>query len=111
MHQTKSLFVQRLLLILIHHDRARIITICNDDAAGLKPLVKDFQWKQFSRVLDIGGATGTVVAALAQQNPSLEGILFDQPQVSPFVNGTGQTVKHFPEVLLEVFHITVAAGD
>ncbi len=78
-------------------------------AAGLKAVVEDFRWKTFSRVLDLGGANGTVLAALIRENPSLEGILFDQPQVSPFVNGTGLPAKS--EMPLEVFHITVAAGD
>lgn len=43
-------------------------------------MVKDFDWAHFKRVLDIGGANGTVVAALLKQYPNMEGVVFDQPQ-------------------------------
>ena len=51
--------------------------------AGLRSLIMDFPWGSFKRVLDIGGAGGTALAAVTQSHPHMTGVLFDQPQVLP----------------------------
>lgn len=39
------------------------------------------QWKTASRVMDIGGGSGTVLASILEANRHLRGILFDRPDV------------------------------
>lgn len=49
-------------------------------------MIQDFRWSDFKRVVDIGGANGTALAALLQAESKLDGILFEQPQVlTPFL--------------------------
>jgi len=38
-------------------------------------------WSPFKRVADIGGGTGSTIAAVLAENPELEGVLFDLPTV------------------------------
>ena len=47
----------------------------------MKAVVKDFEWGAHDRILDIGGAHGSVLAALLAANPAARGVLFDLPQV------------------------------
>ena len=44
-------------------------------------ILADFDWSQYTRILDIGGAYGSMVAALMQAHPAARGVLFDLPQV------------------------------
>ena len=48
---------------------------------GLKACLADYAWSRFKRVLDIGGANGSVLAGLLKQDSHLTGVLFDQKQV------------------------------
>ena len=43
--------------------------------------VHDYQWGQYSRVIDIGGSMGTFLFGVLEANPSLHGVLFDRPIV------------------------------
>ena len=48
---------------------------------GTKAIVADFPLDTFARVVDIGGAHGSVLAAMLAANAQLTGVLFDQPEV------------------------------
>ena len=54
---------------------------CQAWPAGGPALLADFRWHRFSRLLDIGGAHGSFLAALLRLNPKATGVLFDQPEV------------------------------
>ena len=49
---------------------------------GKEPAIADFNWKKFNRVLDIGGAYGSMLAAVLEDNPAATGVLFELPQVN-----------------------------
>lgn len=42
-------------------------------------IIDAYDWTRFSRVADIGGGKGVLLAAILQENPSAHGILFDLP--------------------------------
>ena len=44
-------------------------------------LLADYDWSRFDRFIDVGGAYGSVLAALMGQHPATRGVLFDLPQV------------------------------
>jgi hypothetical protein len=50
--------------------------------AGLPAVLADYNWGQYKRFVDIGGAHGSVLAGLMAQHPKVDGVLFDQPEVS-----------------------------
>lgn len=50
--------------------------------AGLASVVSDYRWGDFSRMIDVGGAFGSTLAAIMRQHPHMSGVLFDLPQVS-----------------------------
>ena len=50
--------------------------------AACKLLIADYDWSVYKRVIDIGGCYGSLMAALMVHVPSLQGVLFDQPQVN-----------------------------
>lgn len=45
------------------------------------PVVEAYDFSTFKRVADIGGAHGSLLKAILETNPALEGILFDLPPV------------------------------
>lgn len=47
----------------------------------MNAVVSDFPWGSYNRILDVGGAHGSVLAALMEANPTAEGVLFDLPDV------------------------------
>ena len=49
---------------------------------GKAPAIADFDWKKFSRVVDVGGAYGSMLAAVLEDNPAAQGVLFELPQAS-----------------------------
>jgi len=44
-------------------------------------VVDAYDFSQFRTVVDVGGSYGTLLAAILQSNPAVQGILFDQPHV------------------------------
>ena len=50
-------------------------------AAAIKGPVADYPWAGFRRVVDVGGAHGSALAAILEAHPKPDGLLFDQPQV------------------------------
>ena len=56
--------------------------------------VGDFPWASYNRILDIGGAHGSVLAALMEANPTSEGVLFDLPDV----------ISRARQVMGDIFH-------
>lgn len=50
-------------------------------AAAITPAITGaYDWSRFSVVADIGGGVGSQLIDILQANPSVDGILFDQPQ-------------------------------
>ena len=45
--------------------------------AGWYPVVHDFNWRQFKRVIDVGGSLGSMLARILTEHPHLKGVLFD----------------------------------
>lgn len=52
-------------------------------ATTLPPIVHDFPWSRFGNVtlVDVGGGTGHISAAILQANPSFKAVVFDMDQV------------------------------
>ena len=48
---------------------------------GVEAVLTDFNWSRYSRVIDVGGAYGTLVAAIMQQNSAVSGVVCDLPAV------------------------------
>ena len=46
-----------------------------------RSVIEVYDFSRFRRVVDVGGARGTLIAAVLRANPSLEGVLFDLPHV------------------------------
>lgn len=42
--------------------------------------MRDYPWRRYSRICDIGGAYGSLLSRLLQQCGKADGVLFDQPQ-------------------------------
>jgi O-methyltransferase domain len=55
--------------------------MCILTRAGVHAMLTDFPWRRFERFIDIGGSSGSLLAALLQRHPHSSGILFDLPQV------------------------------
>ena len=49
--------------------------------AGVEAMLTDFAWQRFNRFVDIGGSSGSFLAALLERHPNSSGIIFDLPQV------------------------------
>jgi len=45
------------------------------------PIVAAYEFSRFSTVVDVGGSTGALLAAILQAHPRVRGILFDLPHV------------------------------
>jgi len=43
--------------------------------------VRDFSWKNYTRIIDLGGSMGSFLAEILIHNPNLKGLLFDRPSV------------------------------
>ena len=48
---------------------------------GVEAVLTDFDWSHYSRVIDVGGAYGTLVAAIMQQNSAVSGVVCDLPAI------------------------------
>ena len=44
-------------------------------------IVQEYDWKDVRSVVDVGGGVGTLVAAILQSRPEMEGAVFDLPHV------------------------------
>ena len=43
--------------------------------------LKDLDWSKFTRIIDVGGSKGTKALAIIKENPALNAVVFDRPQV------------------------------
>jgi len=50
-------------------------------AASIRAVLEAFDFAQAGTVVDVGGGTGELLAAILAANPSLRGVLFDLPHV------------------------------
>lgn len=57
------------------------LAMASQDKLGIHAALTDFDWSHYSRLIDVGGAYGTLVAAVMQQNPALSGVVCDLPAV------------------------------
>lgn len=73
--------------------------------AGLHCAVTDFGWHKYTRLVDMGGAYGSFLAALLKQCPGARGVLFDQPQACSCICGGGPMA--FQDMELSVFGVAV----
>jgi hypothetical protein len=72
-----------------------------------------YDWSRFGTVVDVGGGRGALLAELLAANPSLRGVLFDQPHV---VAGAEETfaaagVADRCEIVAGSFFESVPRGD
>jgi hypothetical protein len=58
------------------------------DRLALGAIVGDFPWKDCQTIVDVGGASGSVVRAILADQPQMNGILFDLPEVVKAAQGT-----------------------
>lgn len=77
---------------------------------GKLTLVTDYDWSRFERVLDIGGAYGSMLEGILRVNTSAQGVLFDLPQVCLRTYGAIDfwLSAHLPELSLQyILHVIV----
>lgn len=55
--------------------------------AGVEAMLTDFAWRRFNRFIDVGGSSGSFLAALLERHPNSSGVIFDLPQVAPVADG------------------------
>jgi hypothetical protein len=53
----------------------------NAGTEGAQAVAASYDFSQFSTIVDVGGAQGSLISAIMQSYPHLEGILFDLPEV------------------------------
>ena len=58
------------------------MAMASQEKLGLTAVLTDFDWSLYSRVIDVGGAYGTLVAAIMQQNSAVSGVVCDLPDVA-----------------------------
>lgn len=68
-------------------------------------LVHDFEWQQFTRIIDYGGGTGAFLEELLKEYSDLEGVLFDKPTV---ITTAQEIWMHFEALSRKV---TFVGGD
>ncbi len=66
-----------------HREEGRIFDRMMTDIHGgeTEPMVSQYDFSVFKTVVDIGGGNGSVMAAVLNKNPGVNGILFDLPEV------------------------------
>jgi len=57
------------------------LAMASQDKMGIHGLLTDYDWSQHSKVIDVGAAYGTFLAAMLKQHPSLSGVVCDLSQV------------------------------
>ena len=88
-----------------HPERAR--TFDRAMAAGsvfFRAIPQIYDFSLLRTVVDVGGGNGALLAAILQENPHLEGILFDSPSVA-------EAARASPHVTQAGNRLRVVAGD
>lgn len=57
------------------------LAMASQDKMGIHTVLTDFDWSRYSRVVDVGSAYGTFLAAVMQQNSAVSGVVCDLPSV------------------------------
>lgn len=57
------------------------MAMASQDKMGIHAVLTDFDWSPYSRVIDVGAAYGTFLAAVLQQNSAVSGVVCDLPRV------------------------------
>ena len=58
------------------------LAMASQDKMGIHAVLTDFNWSAYSKVIDVGAAYGTFLAAVLQQNIEVSGTLCDLPRVT-----------------------------
>ena len=66
-----------------HPENARLFNQSMTDLTSMvePAVVGAYDFKPFKRIVDVGGGHGSLISAILKNNPHLEGILYDAPQV------------------------------
>lgn len=67
----------------------------------------DFDWRQFERVIDVGGSKGSKAVAILKRHPQIQALVVDRPQV--IAGAEHYWAGRMPPALLE--RMTFQAGD
>ena len=59
---------------------------------GNKVVSEDYKWGQFRRILDIGGASGSVLEGLLENSRTTQGIVCDLPQVQMYLHAVNLSI-------------------
>ncbi len=67
----------------------------------------DFDWSRFERLIDVGGSKGAKAMAILRNNPQLEALVFDRPQVI----ATAEAFWHQQGTAELLLRVDFASGD
>jgi hypothetical protein len=99
-----------------HPDKERQFAAAMASSSGIEndAVARAYPFGQLSRLVDVGGAHGHMLARILRQHKKLRGVLYDQPQVvagaaqSGFV--TAPAVRNRCEIVGGDFFVSVPAG-
>lgn len=69
----------------VHHPEEQVVfdgAMTATAGVVVRSVVDSYDFARFGTVADIGGSVGTLLTAILQANPSVRGLLFDQPAVA-----------------------------
>lgn len=66
-----------------HPDTASVFNNAMTSASDqmIKPVVAAYDFGRFTRIVDVGGGHGALLAEILRTNPGVQGVLYDQPEV------------------------------
>jgi hypothetical protein len=66
-----------------HPENAKIFNQSMTDLTGLveAAITASYDFSSFSKIVDLGGGHGSLLASILKKNPNVKGVLFDAPQV------------------------------
>ena len=57
------------------------MAMASQEKLGIHTVLTDFDWSHYSKVIDVGGAYGTLLAAVMQLNSAVSGVVCDLPAI------------------------------
>jgi hypothetical protein len=64
-----------------------------ENIAGTE-FLKDFNWGEFKRIIDVGGSNGSKALSILKANPNLKAVVFDRPQIIKGAKKKWQCKEH-----------------
>ena len=74
-------------------------------------MLADFPWRRFNRFIDVGGSSGSFLAALLERHPNSSGIIFDLPQVALIAKGKQIIANGLADLHSGGWHTTKSGAD